>query len=177
MSEAAKSPGQIVMGWWKQNLQPSPEAETGAVRALRARLRSADHVLDVLSQPQVIDLHDRLGAGAPRDPIVLAALAHVLASVKQHELRRIARAFGAGDGPALSVGRLQKLMRLEDRWELAVGLRRALPLIGGACNVAALGQDFLNWSEATRSRWWFDYFGKTPPETDAVATLVTEETE
>lgn len=158
MSDAMKNPGQVAFGWWKQHLRP--DDDTGQARALRARLRRADHVTDILAEGLVIELHDLLGHRA--DPLALAALAQVLARVERHEGRRIAQAFGGGDPKALSALRFQRLIRSDDRQELATGLRRALPLIGRACNVAALAEDILFWSEKPRIRWCFDYYGAAP---------------
>lgn len=166
MSDATKNPGQIVLAWWKQNLRP--DDDTGPARALRARLRRADHMTDILAEGRVIALHDHLSATPWRaDPPILAALAQVLAHVEQHEGRRIAQGFGAGDPKALSPLRFQRLVRSDDRQELATGLRRALPLIGRACNVAALAEDILFWGEKPRIRWCFDYYGAAPPRETA----------
>ncbi|MCJ1903244.1 type I-E CRISPR-associated protein Cse2/CasB [Paracoccus versutus] len=173
MSDATKNPGQIAFGWWRRHLRP--DDDTGQARALRARLRRADHVTDVLAEGLVIELHDRL-AETPSwcaEPLTLAALAQVLARVERHEGRRIAQAFGEGDPKALSALRFQRLIRSDDRQELATGLRRALPLIGGACNVAALAEDILFWGEKPRIRWCFDYYGAAPPREGAAE----EETE
>ncbi|HQS47786.1 MAG TPA: type I-E CRISPR-associated protein Cse2/CasB [Xanthobacteraceae bacterium] len=164
-----KSGGAIILGWWRANLRPDPDI--GPARGLRARLRRAAHVVDVLAEPQVVALHDALGRR--HDPVRLAALASLLAAVERHEDRRIARAFG-GDEPHLSHLRFQRLIR-SDGAALALALRRALPLVGHACNVAALGEDFLKWDERVRVRWCFDYFGKAPPDAPAAASE-TEET-
>ncbi|SIT84534.1 type I-E CRISPR-associated protein Cse2/CasB [Pontibaca methylaminivorans] len=169
MSDATKNPGQIALGWWKQTLRP--DDDTGPARALRARLRRADHVTDILAEGRVIELHDRLGRKT--DALTLAALAQVLAHVERHDGRRIAQVFGAGDPEALSPLRFQRLIRSDDRRELATGLRRALPLAGRACNVAALAEDILFWGEKSRIRWCFDYYGAAPPRPAAAE----EETE
>lgn len=159
MSDATKRPGQIALGWWKQHLRP--DDDTGPARALRARLRRADHVTDILAEGRVIELHDRLGRRA--DPRTLAALAQVLAHVERHDGHRVAQTFGFGDPKALSPLRFQRLIRSDDRSELATGLRRALPLAGRTCNVAALAEDILFWGEKPRIRWCFDYYGAAPP--------------
>ena len=160
MTEDAEWPGQIIRRWWGENLRPD-DFESGAVRGFRARLRRADQPLDVLADAQVVALYEALGK--PPDPLTLAALVSVLAHVKKHDRQRIARAFGPADDPHLSTLRFQRLIRSPDRAALAVALRRALPLIDHACDVAALGADFLYWGEAVRIRWCFDYFGKAAP--------------
>ncbi|MFG1223760.1 type I-E CRISPR-associated protein Cse2/CasB [Xanthobacter wiegelii] len=164
-----KSNGAIILGWWRANLRPDPD--TGPARGLRARLRRATHVVDVLAEAQVIALHDALGRR--HDPTRLAALVPVLAAVKRPDGPRIARAVG-GEEPRLSHLRFQRLIR-SDNQELALGLRRALPLVDHTCNVAALGEDFLKWNERIRVRWCFDYFGKMPPDASDAAPE-TEET-
>ncbi|WP_028714770.1 type I-E CRISPR-associated protein Cse2/CasB [Paracoccus sp. J55] len=170
MSDATKNPGQVAFGWWKQHLRP--DEDTGPARALRARLRRADHVTDILAEGAVSALYDRLDRRP--DPLTLAALAQVLAHVKRHDGQlSVAEAFGGGDPKALSALRFQRLIRSDDRQELATGLRRALPLVGGACNVAALAEDILFWGEKPRIRWCFDYYGAAPPRSVAAE----EETE
>ena len=59
-----------------------------------------------------------------------------------------------------------KLIRAEEP-ELTAALRRAIGMADGQCNVAALGQDLLDWSERTRMRWCFHYYGAPAPQADA----------
>jgi CRISPR system Cascade subunit CasB len=174
MTKTAESPGRIVLCWWKENLRP--DTETGAVRGFRARLRRADAALEALAEQRVIALHEALGEHSPRDPLVLAALAQLMASIEANKPQRIARIFGGGDQPTLSNLRFQRLIRIKNRPELAVALCSALPLIDNACNVAALAEDFLFWSERIRIRWCFDYFGKASPDAPASEAAI-EETE
>ncbi|AMY72198.1 type I-E CRISPR-associated protein Cse2/CasB [Frigidibacter mobilis] len=156
-----------ILGWWRQTLRP--EEDTAFARALRARLRRADSALEVLSEPGVQRLvrPDVLPFLRAR-PLELARLAQVLAGVEKHGTARLAQLLGAGDPPKLSPLRFQRLIRAPEA-ELATALRRALPMAGKTCNVAALGRDLLNWTdpergEATRIGWCFDYFGAPRPE-------------
>ena len=71
--------------------------------------------------------------------------------------------------------RFQRLIRTTDPEDLAVALRRALPLVGHACNVATLGSDLLHWNEDTRIRWCFHYFGATAPTTANQVEPASEE--
>ncbi|WP_372023426.1 type I-E CRISPR-associated protein Cse2/CasB (plasmid) [Tistrella mobilis] len=159
--------GQIAREWWRDNLRP--QIETGSIRGFRARLRRADHPFEALADHRVIALHGMLDQrpDQPLNPRTLAVLVQLLAMVEADQPQRIARAFGTGEPARLSPLRFQRLIHSADRTELTLGLRRALPLVGNSCNVAALAQDILYWGEEVRIRWCFDYFGKTPPETQA----------
>lgn len=161
--------GAIIETWWRQTLRP----DTGPARGLRARLRRATDAVDVLSEPQAVALYDALGRRAAVADF--AALLPVLAHVETNRAERIAKRFGAGEPRPLTELRFRRLIRSDGPEELAVALRRALPLIDHGCNVAALCDDFLNWNERTRIRWCLDYYGKAPPE-PLHADAQTEET-
>lgn len=170
-----KDPGQIALRWWRQNLRP--DEETGAVRGFRARLRRAGTAIEVFAEQRVIALHDALAGRSPKDPRDLAALAQVLALVETNSDQPIARSFGSGgDNPALSKISFRRMILTDDRPELAVALRNALPQIGNACNVTGLSRDFLYWSENVRVRWCLDYYGSGPSEFPT-SEAATEETE
>lgn len=164
--------GTVALGWWRSALRPTEDG--GAARALRARLRRSRGAVDVLAEAAVIALYDRLDRRI--SPEGLAALAQVLAQVERHEGRRLAQALGAGDPKALSPSRFQRLIRVEAPGALAQGLRRALPMVGHACNVASLASDLVHWSEPVRVRWCFDYYGARPPA-GTVAETASEGTE
>jgi CRISPR system Cascade subunit CasB len=125
-----------ILSWWGRTL----DREAARGRALSARLRRATPV-EVLCEPEVHDLAQ--------------------AEVRSHGGRSLAQACG-GPEPVLSPLRFQRLMRASDG-DLAVGLRRAIPMVGRTCNVARLGRDLLFWNEITRTRWCFDYFGAEAP--------------
>lgn len=160
MSEIRPDSGQIALAWWRKNLQP--QAETGAVRGFRARLRRATGPVEALLEARVHELYGDLPSYKPR-PEVLAGLAQVLSAVEKHNGTPIAKAFGEGTPKALSPQRFQRLIREDDPAALSLALRRSLPLIGEGCNVAALARDYLFWNEETRIRWCFDYYGAPPP--------------
>lgn len=175
MTKVAQSPGEIALRWWKDNLRPADE--TGAVRGFRARLRRASSVVEVFAEQRVIALHETLADRSPRDPRDLAALAQLLAAVEVNTNEPVARLFGRGnDNPVLSKIRFRRLILSDERPELAGELRSALPLIGNACDVAALSRDFLYWNEDVRVRWCLEYFARGPSEVPPSET-VTEETE
>lgn len=148
--------GAIIARWWAEHIH----AETGAARALAARLRRADLTPEVLAHAEVIALAGALGL---RDPKRLALIAQTVAVVKDRG-ESLPRAFGAtrNDRKALSELRFQRLLRA-DLDGLRRGLRRALPMVDHRCDVAALGRDLFYWGEDVRTRWCFDYFGGMAP--------------
>lgn len=172
MSETTRTPGQIILSWWGRDLGHNPDFDNGAARKARAELRRADNPSEVLALEATHRLHRGLvGAGAgPRfagsgGPERLALIAAVIAGLDAHARRSLAARFGEkqDDRPRLSHLRFQRILRAGEAWELAVRLRRALPLAGRTANVAGLGNDLLYWGEDVRNRWCFDYFGATPP--------------
>ena len=64
--------------------------------------------------------------------------------------------------PALSALGFQRLMRASDD-ELTGALRRAIVAAERTCNVAALGEDLMFWSDKIRGRWSFQYFRAETP--------------
>ncbi len=154
-------PGKIIKAWWHENIGERIEGRpSGKALGLAARLRRASAV-DALLEKPVFDLSQKLGL---RDPERLHRIVAVLAHVRGDTPRRLAQELGAGDPPALSQLRFQRLMRAEGEM-LTTGLIRALPMVGHACNVGALGADLFYWSDRVRTRWVFDYHGAAVPET------------
>ena len=151
-----RSEGAAVLGWWARQIG---ERNSALARGQAARLRRAGPS-EVLAEPCVHDLARALGV---HDPARLVPLVQVLAAVRGHVPQTLARRLGAGETPALSALRFQRLMRDEGA-DLATALRRALPMVAHECNVAVLGGDLLHWNDATRARWCFHYFGAAAPE-------------
>jgi CRISPR system Cascade subunit CasB len=147
--------GQIILGWWSHNIGDRDQAHA---RALSARLRRAGPIA-VLTERRVHELGHALGL---RDAARLIRLVQVLAEVRDHSPKPLAEALG-GQEPVMSALRFQRLMRVADE-DLTDALRRAVVMATRHCNVAALGNDLLNWSEKTRACWCFQYFGAVPPD-------------
>lgn len=150
-----KTRGQIILGWWSHNIG---DRDLATARGLSARLRRAGPVA-VLGEAAV---HDLARALRVTDAAVLIRLVQVLAEVREHAAQPLATRLG-GDPAAMSTLRFQRLMRVADG-DLTEALRRATQMADRRCNVAALGQDLLDWSEKTRSRWYFQYFGTPVPD-------------
>lgn len=157
--EAGQSKGQIILGWWSRALG---DRQSGPARALAARLRRASPI-EALAEPEIHDLAGRLALHGTRlDGARLARLVTLLAEVREHAPQTLARRLGGAE-PALSPLRFQRLMRATEE-ELPEALRRAIVMADRKCNVAALGEDLLAWSEKTRGRWCFHYYGAETPE-------------
>lgn len=169
--------GLLIRDWWAGALA---DRQTGAARGLAARVRR-NTPIEVLAEPQVQELHDRLykATGIGRDADRLLRLVRVLAELRGSSQRSLPRLLGGAE-PALSPARFQKLMRAEGE-ELTTALIRAIRALGSAdsraCAIAALGRDLWFWNDRTRARWTFDYFGAPIPRSleDAPQTD-TEET-
>lgn len=161
--------------WWRKTLRPAED--NSAARALRARLRRSDNALDALAQPQVHDLVAELPWLRHR-PLALVRTVQVLAQVERNEPRSLARVLGAGDPPAMSQARFERLIR-SDAADLSRALRRAVALTDGAANVGALGRDVVNWDgdhgDDIRRDWYFDYFNAARPVRDAATDPTTKD--
>ena len=162
---------QIIGAWWRTRVGAR---DSSAARALTARLNRGSGV-DILAERAVFDLARDLHLLS--QPERLVPLVQVLAAVREDVGGPLPRRLGQGEPAALSPMRFQRMLRAEGD-ELAAALRRALPMVGRSCNVGALGADLLHWSDATRARWAFAYFGATPPAalTPDTATSSDEET-
>ena len=145
--------GKAILTWWRTAL----DRDSSAGRALAARLRRASPV-EVLCEAQVHELALRLGV---TDADRLVRLATLLAEVRTHEPQTLAKHLGGAE-PVLSQLRFQRLMRATGD-DLTNSLRRAIRMAGHRCNVAALGEDVLFWSDRTRMTWCFHYFGADAP--------------
>ncbi|MBK1634164.1 type I-E CRISPR-associated protein Cse2/CasB [Rhodovulum adriaticum] len=163
MSDQARTPGAIALGWWSTHIGARDSA---AARALAARLRRAAPMA-VLCEPAVQDLARALGIGPARAQD-LVRLAGLLAEVREHDSAPLARRLGGAE-PVLSHLRFQRLMRAEGD-ELTALMRRAIIMADRRCNVAALAGDLLHW-EAARPRWCFHYFGADAPRDESKETI------
>ncbi|KFI24211.1 type I-E CRISPR-associated protein Cse2/CasB [Paenirhodobacter enshiensis] len=154
--QETKRPGQIILAWWAHELG---ERTTGSQKALSAQLRRADDVSVLCHKP----VHELAHALNIRDGAKIARLARVLAHVRSNTGANLPRKLGAGDPPVLSALRFERLIHSEGA-DLETAIRRALPMVGYAANVAHLGEALLFWTDKTRTKWCFDYYGTDAPE-------------
>lgn len=163
---------QIIGKWWRAQIGAR---DSSAARALAARLNRGEGV-DILVERAVFELGRSLGL--LEHPARLVPLVQVLAALREDSGGPLPRRLGQGETPALSPLRFQRLLRAEGE-ELAILIRRALPMMDRACDVGALGADLLHWTDDTRARWAFYYFGapapaRLSPETPAASDEETE---
>ncbi len=163
MTETAKRPGAIALGWWSREIFPRDQP---AARGLSARLRRAAPMA-VLCEPAVIELAGALDL-RPDQADRLVQLVLLLAEIRENSAETLAKRLGGAE-PVLSALRFQRLMRAEGA-ELTDHLRRAIQMADRRCNVAALAGDLLHWEaaggQAVRARWCFHYFGAEAPVQD-----------
>lgn len=156
-------PGEQLFQWW-QGLDDH--------RADRAALRRGASVAAISISPAYQKFHRRLLASKVIEPLGnwqrdrLAAAAGLLAHVKNDtEGTELAVSFSqpaaGGDRPAVSELRFVRLLESPDLDALFTGLRRALPLTGHTVDVIKLTNDVLNWGDAVKKRWAYEYLWPT----------------
>lgn len=148
----------IAHDWW-QRLTARESSRLGQRRAALARMRRAATPILVMQEPETLQLIERL----PRRPERVAALAGVLAFVRETDHHSVARAIGRAsiddDQSALvSEGRFRRLLQVQDD-ELMDAMRRLVRMTKGTLNVRDLSLSILHWGDGVKKRWIFDYYG------------------
>ncbi len=154
-------PQDIAHDWWTELRNPS-----GNHRAALARMRRAHMPIDVIQEPEALRLIARLRPYQLNDDRV-AALAGVLALVRENEEIRVARAVGRRSlddvqSAQLSEGRFRRLMQTEGD-DLMGQMRRLVHMTKGRVNVRDLSDAILYWGDQIRKRWTFDYYAVASP--------------
>lgn len=152
--------------WWRSLQQSLPNGERNprADRAALARLRRAD-LAAAMQEPATLGLFRALARRRPEALPDIALCAAVLAAVREDDPRfHAARQLGAPPGepdarPVMSPLRFRRLIEATTHEERLTAFRRAVALAGGTINVRELGAACLDWSEARRNRWTFEYYG------------------
>ena len=149
---------EIAYRWWR-NLNPVGAQQFGSHRAALARMRRAATPLEVMQEPEALRLIARL----PRNPDRTAALAGVLAFVRETDERRVARAVGRASlddeqSALLAEGRFRRLLQT-GHGELMDPMRRLVRMTKGTVNVHDLSAAILYWGDAVKKRWIFHYYG------------------
>ncbi len=154
--------------WWR-TLQPDSERRFPGDRATLARLRRAATVNDAMMDPAAIDLFRRIGATHPDDLPRIALLAVVLAHVREDmQEGSVARRLGpdypeAPDTALMSPLRFRRLLEAGTPDEQLIAFRRMVALARNKLPVLDLARSLLEWDEARRRRWTYEYWNAGQP--------------
>jgi len=175
---------EAVRDWWREM---QPDGRRRGDRAGLARLRRAASAVDALSEPSTIELCRKLGVSAAsrfpsagRVAALAGVLSHVRAEVAASPAGRRPTMMGlvgpqgtsdeALSGAKLKEIRFRALLTTREDDELLTSMRRLVRLAGDFANIRDLAGAILDWSDDTRRRWAFDYYGGAPaaaPTADA----------
>ena len=159
---------QVFSDWWWKNIGNRDDA---TARARAARFRRAD-ALTILADPTVHNLAQQLRLG-PQQAASLLRSVQTLALVRTRGAS-LPKALG-GKKPVLSNQRFERLIRSAPD-DIGQTVRRALPMVGHACDPGRLAADLFHWNEPTRIRWTFDYFDVPSPDADGPDALAEKGT-
>lgn len=147
-------------------------------RAARAQLRRCQTPLEALLVPATFRLMPAAARAddrrAPYYGVVAATLAHVRED--DPDRKPVARAIGRAtindDEALLSELRFRRLLEADTPEELMTGMRRLVRIAGGRVHVDDLARSILNWGDAVKRRWAFDYYaaGIARPEPEKSET-------
>ena len=129
-------------------------------RAVRARLRRAKTLIEIMQEPEALRLIERLRL--PRNPNRVVMLAGILAWVRDNDDQLVARAIGRTsldeEDASMSEARFRRLLQARDD-ELMEAMRRLVRLAKGKANVRDLSFAVLYWGDGVKKRWIFQYYG------------------
>jgi CRISPR system Cascade subunit CasB len=155
------------VAWWRDLVAP-PDHDGGGDRAAAARLRRASTIAEAMMEPAALALFRRVGAtraeDLPRVAMTAAILAHLRIDVPG---QMVARIIGPEDPDRpetaiLKPLRFKRLLEAEGEDEQLAAFRRLLRQCGGTLPVTDLAQSLLDWNDARRRRWVFDYWRAEP---------------
>jgi CRISPR system Cascade subunit CasB len=154
----------IAARWWRR-LQPNfanAEHNPNADRAALARLRRADLVA-AMQDPVTFALFRALGRRQPGElpdvALCAAALAHVRDPRSEHPARTLGPpSIDTIEQAAMKPLRFRNLIEAETPEDRLIALRRAVQLADRRLNIHELAAACLDWSDARRQRWIFEYY-------------------
>lgn len=172
--------------WWR-SLSPYTTDDGRHMpgnRAALARLRRCTSVMEAAAEPATAKLVKALQLDRRRDDDLAraAALAVVLAQVRQSSPSKIAHAIGAPrngepEDAVVKPNRFRTLMAARTGDELMTSFRRVVALLDRTANVRDLSKIILGWTDdeagdRTRTRFAFDYHGagEYAPEDNITST-------
>lgn len=191
MAEPAKSPPPTnvigaTLDWWCPLVEPTKPGKPGN-RGELASLRRCKNLEEVLFVPAYHQLFYRVAALGWSDRISVAALAGLLAHVREDLTQRCNRTGSAspdvdaperddrresprtvaallatpvkpGQGPRVSELRFQRLVKIKDLNELYPSLIRVIHLAGERLPVPDLIRSLRRWNDEQRCNWTYRYY-------------------
>jgi CRISPR system Cascade subunit CasB len=162
--KSAIEPAREAVRWWRglQPYFPNDERNPQSDRAALARLRRAD-LLEAMQDPQTFALFAALGKRRPDELPNVALCAAVLAIVREDRPEHPARTLGppsstATEQAAMKPLRFRRLIEADTPQARLEMLRRAAQLADRRLNIRELALACLDWSDARRQRWIFEYY-------------------
>lgn len=154
-------PAAAAKGWWRKWI-PDVPGERARRRSARARLRRAKTPLEIIQEPEALELVATFEQSRERDRA--AVLAGILAFVEEDVRTPVARAIGRAaldtddPPPRMSEQRFRRLLQTEPH-DLLDPMRRLLRLADGKANVYDVSRAVLRWGNPVRKRWIYLYHG------------------
>lgn len=148
--------GNVARQWW---------AELENDKGSRAQLRRCSDPTAVFFCAAFHRLARGLGAWSDKQKGTVAAIAGVLAHVKNDDGRRgfaAQMAARKGDRATVSGLRFRRLIQIKERESLYMPLIRVVRLLDGTANVADLAESLYYWGDAKRRDWACDYYATAP---------------
>jgi CRISPR system Cascade subunit CasB len=174
--------GSIAWGWWNA-LNPRTTEDGGRIkgdRAALARLRRSNLEAAAV-EPATIVLFESLKKKSIEDLGRVAALAGVLACVRENTKGPVARAIGPNaEGDALvSPLRMRRLLAAKGDDAILTAFRRLVAQMDGKASVGDLARNILLWDQEEtgdkqRMRFAFDYYRTGSVDAAPALTPATE---
>ncbi|MGO9571350.1 MAG: type I-E CRISPR-associated protein Cse2/CasB [Desulfomonilaceae bacterium] len=144
--------------WW-QSLEEA--------RGDRKNLRRCRNLVSVVFVPAYYRLRGVLLPLGTVDDEALAAVAGILAHVKNHMpdytfAEQMAQPKMGGTRPRVSGLRFRRLLQFQNHCELYPALIRTVRLLDGAVNLHSLASSTYRWNDSVRKQWAYSYYGTAP---------------
>lgn len=180
MNPSIKPADKAATWWWERQPYHGSTSNPRADRAGLSRLRRAT-VIGAMCEPATFDLL-RVVAGTQRELPEVALCAAVLAAIRSDAKSGMhpARALGPRPGEkessaVMSPLRFRRLVEADTIEDRLLMFRRAVALLKGTANVRRMAGACLDWSDAVRRDWIFQYYNAASAApsigTDEVASM------
>ena len=143
-----------VTEWWREMQQDGQPNRRGEL----AELRRCKTLAEVLLAPRFQVLRWKLHKAGYGYAPSIAAVAGILARVKQTTDLTFPAWLAGGGEPRLSELRFRRLIGYKTLDEAFPALVRVLAVADNTAPIASLANDIYHWNDQTRQRWTFAYY-------------------